>query len=84
MPALALDWKELAHRSSHGLDVRLVWSRAAGRVKVVVTDSWLDDGFELHIANGDALDAFEHPFAYVDSASDAAPRAARSLMRRGG
>jgi len=58
-------WKELAGRESNGIAVSLLWSRAANRVKVTVSDSSLDHGFELDIANADALAAFYHPFAFA-------------------
>jgi hypothetical protein len=60
-------WTELADRANHGLEVRLLWSRSSGRVKVAVSDSKLGDRFELHVAGADALAAFYHPFAYAAS-----------------
>ena len=62
------DWKELAHRSANGLEVALLWSRAADRVKIAITDDKQDEHFELEVANGDALAAFYHPFAYAPQA----------------
>ena len=59
------DWRELANRDGDGLEISLLWSKAAGRVKVTVADSRLDDSFELDIAGADALAAFHHPFAYA-------------------
>ena len=59
------DWRELASRDGDGLEISLLWSKATGGVKVVVTDSRLDDSFELDIAGADALAAFHHPFAYA-------------------
>jgi hypothetical protein len=59
------DWRELASRDGDGLAVSLLWSKAAGRIKVTVADSRLDETFELDIAAGDALAAFHHPFAYA-------------------
>ena len=63
------DWRELAQREGDGSEVRLLWSRAAGRVKVTVTDSRFDEEFVLDVAGADALAAFNHPFAYVPSRS---------------
>ena len=34
-------------------------------MKVTVADSRLDQEFELPIAGANALDAFDHPFAYA-------------------
>jgi|GEM_PF-1585429 hypothetical protein len=59
------DWRELASREGDGLEITLLWSRAADRVKVAVADSRLDEKFELHVAGAEALAAFHHPFAYA-------------------
>ena len=59
------DWRELATREGDGLEISLLWSRTADRVKVTVSDSRLDEEFELHIAGVEALAAFHHPFAYA-------------------
>jgi hypothetical protein len=59
------DWRELAGREGDGLEISLLWSKAAGRVKVTVADSRLDESFELDIAGAEALAAFHHPFAYA-------------------
>jgi hypothetical protein len=64
-PLAPEQWKELAGRQSNGVAVSLLWSKAADRVKVTVSDSRLDDEFELDIANAEALSAFYHPFAYA-------------------
>jgi hypothetical protein len=59
------DWQELASRDGDGLEISLLWSKAADRVKVTVSDSRLDESFELDIAGAEALAAFHHPFAYA-------------------
>ncbi len=59
------NWRELASRESDGLEVSLLWSKTAGRVKVTVADSRLGEEFELDVASADALAAFHHPFAYA-------------------
>jgi hypothetical protein len=61
----AHDWRELASRETDGLEVSLLWSRSADRVKVTVSDSRLEQEFELDVAGADALAAFHHPFAYA-------------------
>lgn len=58
-------WKELAARANEGLEVSLLWSRSADRVKVAVADARLDEQFEFDVAGADALAAFYHPFAYA-------------------
>lgn len=59
------DWRELASRDGDGLEISLLWSKAADRVKVTVSDSRLDESFELDVAGAEALAAFHHPFAYA-------------------
>lgn len=61
------DWRELASRENDGLEVSLLWNRSANRVKVTVADLKSDQGFELDVPGADALDAFEHPFAFASS-----------------
>ena len=58
-------WKELAGRANEGLEVSLLWSKSADRVKVAVADARLDQQFEFEVAGADALAAFYHPFAYA-------------------
>jgi len=62
---------ELAHRSSGGVDVTLVWVRGGdrGRNEEVLVCVWDErDGtyFEIPSASNLALDTFYHPFAYRD------------------
>jgi hypothetical protein len=59
------DWSELASRENDGLAVSLFWSKATNRVKVTVADAKVHDGFELEVPAADALEAFNHPFAYA-------------------
>jgi hypothetical protein len=61
------DWRELAIREGDGIEVRLLWSRSANRVKVTVADAKFDEEFEIDVAGADALAAFNHPFAYASS-----------------
>jgi hypothetical protein len=64
----AQSWVELADRQGDGLDVRLLWNRSDGRVKVTVTRLVANRVAELQVAPEDALEAFHHPFAYRRSA----------------
>ena len=59
------EWTELASRENDGLAVFLFWSKATDRVKVIVADTKLDDLFELDVPSAEALEAFNHPFAYA-------------------
>ena len=52
-------------KAEDGRGLSLFWSRATDRTKVVVSDSKLDDAFELDVPGAEALEAFDHPFAYA-------------------
>lgn len=56
--------RELAHRSTNGIDVFLLWSPADDSLAVVVIDENADS-FELVVAPPEALDVFEHPYAHA-------------------
>jgi hypothetical protein len=56
--------RELAHRSSNGVDVFLLWSAGDDSLAVVVIDE-AADSFELVVTADEALDVFEHPYAYA-------------------
>jgi hypothetical protein len=57
--------KELAHRTSEGIDVSLYWNERTNRVTVKVYDARFDEGFEFDVDGRRALDAYRHPFAYA-------------------
>ena len=59
--------KELAYRNQNGLEVTLLWDPRSNEVSVEVVDHLDDRGFCLPIAGHVALDAFHHPYAYVQS-----------------
>jgi hypothetical protein len=59
--------KELAYRNQNGLEVTLLWDPRSNEVSVEVIDQLDDSGFRLPIAGHLALDAFHHPYAYVQS-----------------
>lgn len=60
-----MNFKELDHRSSNGIDVFLLWSPRNDDITVFVVDGSAGDSFALRVDPADALDAFHHPFAYV-------------------
>jgi hypothetical protein len=63
-PAAAL--RELDHRVSDGIDVRLLWSQNDDRVLVAVADARTGESFTIEVgADQRALDVFHHPFAYA-------------------
>jgi hypothetical protein len=69
---------ELAHRTSEGIDVYLFWNEPASQVTVSVFDERTNDGFELEVDGRDALDAFNHPFAYAARSNMVDPSAVRA------
>jgi hypothetical protein len=60
----AMDIRELDHRASDGIDVRLLWNAETKAVLVSVAER---DGvdFEFQVPPTDALQAFHHPYAYA-------------------
>ena len=56
--------KELAYRSSGGMEVALFWSEGDGRLSVVVNDWQTGDAFEIDASGQNALEIFNHPYAY--------------------
>jgi hypothetical protein len=58
-------YRELAHRANDGVEVGLFWHIDADRLVLVVDDARSGDLFELEVAASEALDAFEHPYAYA-------------------
>ena len=60
------DLHELAHRSSNGLDVTLLWARSTNTASVHVYDEQTSDEFELVVEPGTSpLAIFHHPFAHA-------------------
>lgn len=57
--------RELDHRYSDGIDVRLLWDPQTDRVLVAVADERVGDAFVFEIDAEQALDGFHHPYAYV-------------------
>lgn len=68
--------RELDRRTSDGIDVRLLWNALTDQVVVAVHDARAVESFELEVAAGDALFAFQHPYAYANC-----PKATGSLAR---
>jgi hypothetical protein len=59
---------ELAHRSSAGVDVTLMWVRCEGddEALVCVCDQREGVYFEIPTGSHQALDVYYHPFVYRD------------------
>ena len=57
--------RELAHRTSDGIEVTLFWSKSTTRVTLEVLDIRSGVILEVDVAGHAALDAFYHPYAYT-------------------
>jgi hypothetical protein len=56
----------LAERKNAGIQVTLLWAEDTNAVSALVRDDSTDDQFELSVEPAaDALDTFEHPYAYA-------------------
>jgi hypothetical protein len=64
-----IEWTELAHRVTDGVDITLVWVHGNGVDEAVVSVYDTREGtyFELTVEPHRALDVFHHPFAYRDA-----------------
>jgi hypothetical protein len=59
-----IEVRELARRCNDGIEVTLLWNSRTHDVSIVVDDKNHGDSFRSDIGPADALDAFEHPYAY--------------------
>jgi hypothetical protein len=62
---LSTERRELDHRHSNGIDVTLSWSPGTNALFVTVVDDAAEDAFELVVEPHEALDVFNHPYAYA-------------------
>ena len=71
--------RELAHRTNDG--ITLSWSKASNRVTISVYHARSATALEFEVAGADALEAFNHPYAYADTSGGhdiAPPRGVRT------
>ena len=66
MATLIATRRELARRASNGIEVTLFWSKSTNCVTVEVFDARFEERFEFGVGGTDALNAFNHPYAYAD------------------
>jgi len=64
--------KELAQRTSAGLEVTLCWSAEDDLVTVEIVDLFGNERFQMAVSHDRASYAFNHPFAYA-AEQDLAP-----------
>ena len=64
--------KELAYRENDGVSVTLVWEAGSDRLTVSVRDLRSGEAFDLRAAAENAMDVFNHPYAYAARAVEPA------------
>lgn len=58
--------RELDHRESDGIEVRLLWRPHDDTALVSVSDARSGDSFSIEVRDGErAVDVFRHPYAYA-------------------
>jgi hypothetical protein len=57
--------KELDFRSNDGVEIALLWRECDKRLIVEVIDTKLADAFRLEVEATEAIDVFQHPYAYA-------------------
>jgi hypothetical protein len=57
--------RELDFRTSDGLEVTLLWDTETNGLTVAVFDSKSGDDFQIEVSSSQAMDAFQHPYAYA-------------------
>jgi hypothetical protein len=68
MPAtLARHLRQLAQRRSGYLEVTLLWNRRSRRVWISIHDLANDEQYAARVPPERALDAFNHPYAYLSA-----------------
>ena len=69
--------EELDQRVSAGFEISLLWLRRDNNLVVSIEDRKTGESFELPVSSDEALEVFNHPFAYV------AARGSRQFGRSG-
>jgi hypothetical protein len=60
--------RELAARENDGIHVQLLWESGTDELLLVLNDTRTEEIFELPVPRDRALDAFHHPFTYIEAA----------------
>ncbi len=64
-PIARTERRELAQRTSDGIEVTLFWSQSTDRVTLEVLDLRSDERLAFDVDRHAALDAFKHPHVYA-------------------
>ena len=62
--------RELAHRTSGGLEITLYWDTDQGCITVEVHQPATKETIAFAVVREQALDAFHHPFAHLARTND--------------
>jgi hypothetical protein len=65
IPIARNERRELAHRTSNGIEVTLFWSKSTDRITLEVLDLRSEERLEFDVDRHAALDAFKHPYVYA-------------------
>ena len=64
-PAKTARYREMAHRANNFIEVTLLWREEDNSVLLRLVEVADRVEFELHVRPENALDAFNHPYAYL-------------------
>ena len=64
-PTAPTERRELAHRTSDGIEVTLFWSKSTDRITLEILDLRSGERLEFDVDRHAALDAFKHPYVYA-------------------
>jgi hypothetical protein len=65
--AIAVEFRELDRRINDQVEVALEWCAETNQIRIAVIDHKINSGqICVTVPNENALDAFEHPFAYLE------------------
>jgi hypothetical protein len=64
-PTKRAGYREIAHRANTFIEVSLLWRQEDDSVLLRLVEVANRVEFELHVRPEDALDAFNHPYAYL-------------------
>ena len=57
--------RELAQRTSDGIEVTLLWTESTNVITIAVIDTRSAEELEFEVDGAFGLDAFNHPYAYA-------------------
>ena len=74
--------RELAQRTTNGIEVTLFWTETTNTVTIAVLDTLCGEELEFAVDGARALDAFNHPYAYAAAVRVRSTRATRLAPAR--